>query len=69
MRKFGSYILGAAIGGLIGSALALLFAPVSGGLVRERIRNATSNIQNDVKSAAEQKSLELRQQLEALQKK
>jgi gas vesicle protein len=69
MRKFGSFILGAAIGGFVGSTLALLFAPVSGGMVRERIRNATSNIQNEVKTAAEQKSFELRQQLESLQKK
>ncbi len=50
MRKFGSFILGAAIGGLIGSALALLFAPVSGGLVRERIRNATPPSKTDVRA-------------------
>lgn len=69
MRKFGSFILGAFVGGITGSILALLLTPVSGGLLRERIHNIQTNIRDEVKSAAEQKSLELRQQLESLQKK
>lgn len=69
MRKFGSFVLGAFIGGITGSVLVMLFAPVSGKQVRERIHNVQTNIRNEVKSASEQKSLELRQQLEALQKK
>lgn len=69
MRKFGNFVLGAVIGGILGSILAMLFAPVSGGMLRERLRNYNTNIRADVKNAAEQKSLELRQQLSALQKK
>jgi hypothetical protein len=43
--------------------------PVKGGLVRERIHNFSTNIRNEAKSAAEQRSLELRKQLEAMQNK
>ncbi len=69
MRKIGSFILGAFIGGIVGSGVALILAPVKGGLLRERIHNFSTNIRNEAKSAAEQRSLELRQQLEALQNK
>jgi len=69
MRKFGAFILGAFVGGIVGSVLAMLFAPVSGGEMRGRIHDYTFNIRDEVKSAAEQKSIELRQQLSLLQKK
>jgi gas vesicle protein len=69
MRKFGSFVLGAFIGGIVGSLLAMLFAPVSGGMLQERLRHFTTNIRDEVKTAAEQRSIELRQQLAAMQKK
>jgi gas vesicle protein len=63
MRAFGKFLLGAAIGALIGSAIAMLFAPVSGQALRERVYDYCTNIRDDVKSAAENRSRELRQEL------
>jgi len=63
MRAFGKFLLGAVIGGLVGSTLAMLFAPVSGNQIRERIYDYCTNIRDDVKNAAEQRRQELREEL------
>jgi gas vesicle protein len=69
MRAFGKFLLGAAIGGLVGSTIALFFAPVSGSQVRERVYDYFTNIRDDVKNAAEMKRQELQEELLARQNK
>jgi gas vesicle protein len=66
MRKFGNFIFGAMLGGLVGSSLALLFAPAAGEKIRTEIEKYFKNIQNEVMRAAEEKRLELEAQLQKL---
>jgi gas vesicle protein len=63
MRDFGKFFLGAILGSLVGSAVALLLAPVSGPKLRMRVYDYCTNIRDDVKNAAEQRRQELRQEL------
>jgi gas vesicle protein len=69
MRAFGRFLLGVFLGGLIGSVLGLLLAPVSGNELRERVYDYCTNIRDEVKKAASQKTLELQRELSFLQKK
>jgi gas vesicle protein len=66
MRKFGNLLLGAILGGLVGSSLALLFAPASGEKTRREIENYFTNLQNEVQRAADEKRAELEEQLQTL---
>ncbi len=66
MRKFASFILGAALGGLIGGMTAILLAPSSGNCTRQRLREYVEHIQLEVKQAAELRRGELQQQLAQL---
>jgi gas vesicle protein len=68
MRKFGYFILGAFVGGVLGSSLALLFAPYSGKGFRSQIREQTLKTMDEVKSAASQKRIQLEKQLSDLRK-
>ena len=62
MRAFGKFLLGLTIGAVIGSAVGMIIAPVSGNQMRERVYDYFTNIRSNVKSAAESKRLELQQQ-------
>lgn len=66
MKKFGSMLLGAMLGGLVGSSLALLLAPESGEKIRADIQNYFKNIQAEVNRAADEKRAELEAQLNTL---
>lgn len=66
MRKFGKLFLGALLGGLVGSSLALLFAPASGEKLREEIISDLKNLQHEVNRAGEEKRAELEAQLTKL---
>ncbi len=66
MRKFGNLVLGALLGGLIGSGVALLFAPSTGEKLRTEINDYFSNLQDEVNRAAQEKREELEAQLKAL---
>lgn len=66
MRKFGNFFLGALIGGLVGSSLALLLAPASGEETRREIDKYFKNLQSEVTRAAEEKRAELEAQLAKL---
>jgi gas vesicle protein len=66
MKKFGNLLLGALLGGLVGSGLALLLAPASGEATRREIRNYFVNLKEEVQKAADEKRAELEEQLQAL---
>lgn len=66
MRKFGNLMLGAMLGGIVGSTLALLLAPASGEKARNEIRAYFSNIKDEVSRAADEKRAELEMELQRL---
>ena len=66
MRKFGNLMLGAMLGGIVGSTLALLLAPASGEKARNEIRAYFSNIKDEVSRAADEKRAELEMELKRL---
>ncbi len=66
MKRFGNFVLGAFLGGLIGSSVALLFAPVRGDSARQAIVDYFTNIKNEIDRASEEKRTELLAELEAL---
>jgi len=66
MRKFGNMFFGAILGGLVGSALALLFAPESGEKTRSEIENYFKSIKDEIIHAADEKRAELEEQLQKL---
>jgi hypothetical protein len=66
MRRFGAFILGAAVGGLTAGIVALLFAPSSGERLRNQISDYTQEIVLEVRQAAKQKRDELEGELAQL---
>jgi gas vesicle protein len=66
MRKFGSFMLGAMLGGIVGSTLALLFAPASGEKARDEIKAYFTNLQEELNRAADEKRAELEMELHRL---
>lgn len=66
MRKFGNFMLGAMLGGIVGSTLALLFAPASGESVRDEIKAYFTNLQEELNRAADEKRAELETELHHL---
>lgn len=66
MRKFGNFVLGAFLGGLVGSTLALLYAPAKGDSARQEIVAYFTHIKDEVNRAADEKRAELTAQLETL---
>jgi gas vesicle protein len=63
MRKIFGFLTGALIGGLVGSALALLFTPASGNELRDQLQERVSHIQAELKEAASARREELENQL------
>lgn len=66
MQKFISFVTGAAIGGLVGATLAILFAPSSGAELRLEMQERAQRLQEEVKAAADTRRAELEQQLNSL---
>ena len=62
-RMFG-FLIGVTVGGLVGSTIALLMAPDSGELLRYRLRERGQNFFYEVRQAADERKIELRQRLE-----
>ena len=62
-RMFG-FLIGVTVGGLVGSTIALLMAPASGELLRNRLRERGQNFLYEVRNAADERKIELRQRLE-----
>jgi gas vesicle protein len=66
MRSAGNFLVGAVIGGLVGAALGLLFAPTSGSELQAQIQERANQVQADMKEAASSKRAELESQLNAM---
>ncbi|HKY56153.1 MAG TPA: YtxH domain-containing protein [Anaerolineales bacterium] len=66
MRRMFGFLIGITVGGLVGSTIALLMAPESGDELRALIRERGQNFLADVRSAADERKIELRQQLEEM---
>jgi gas vesicle protein len=58
------FLIGVTVGGLVGSTIALLMAPDSGELLRSRLRERGQNFFYEVRHAADERKIELRQRLE-----
>ena len=63
MSRISNFMLGLLLGGLVGSAAALLLTPVSGEGMRGQLSGYINNLQEEVKKAAEAKRVELENQL------
>jgi gas vesicle protein len=66
MRRTFSFIIGATVGGLIGAAIGLLFAPSSGEDLRGKIGDRSQNFAADIRQAANTKRIELQERLQVL---
>ncbi len=63
MAKAANLLLGAILGGLVGSALALLLTPMSGNALRTEIQDYVRQVQSEVQSAANARRVELEREL------
>jgi gas vesicle protein len=66
MRRAFSFFIGTLIGGIIGAAMALLFAPSSGKVLRVQINDRAQGLASDIRQAANTKRIELQERLETL---
>jgi len=66
MRRAFGFLIGAMMGGIIGAAAALLFAPSSGAELRAQINDRTQVFTTDIRQAASTKRIELQDRLETL---
>ena len=66
MNKLINFVTGAALGGLIGAAVAILMAPVSGEELQAQLKAQVEQIQLEVKAAASERRTELEEQLASL---
>lgn len=66
MRKLIAFLVGAALGSLVGTTLALLMAPYSGTELRNKAQNRYQEIRSQVVEAGAARRAELEQQLQAL---
>lgn len=64
MRRTFGFLIGIVVGGLVGSSIALLMAPESGDHLRSELRARGENFFNEVRHAADERKIELRQRLE-----
>jgi gas vesicle protein len=64
MRRMFGFLIGITVGGLVGSTIALLMAPESGEVLRSQLRNRGQNFFYEVRHAADERKIELRQRLE-----
>lgn len=66
MSKTKSWMTGAIIGGLLGSALVLLYTPVKGSELKSKLQDAAQKFREEVRLAGEEKRAELEAELNSL---
>lgn len=66
MSKSSSWLTGALLGGVLGSALVLLLTPYSGEELKARVTDYIDNVQHEVHQAGIEKRVELETQLELM---
>jgi gas vesicle protein len=66
MQRALAFILGATVGGVIGAAAAILFAPFSGVELRNQISDRAQAFADDIRQAANTRRIELQERLEVL---
>lgn len=66
MRRIFGFLTGLFVGWLMGSTLALLFAPESGEQLRSELRARSNNFLSEIKLASEARRRELERQLAEL---
>lgn len=63
MQKALNFVLGLVLGGLVGSATALLLTPMSGDELRMEMREYSRQVRSEVESAANARRVELEREL------
>ena len=66
MKRMFGFLIGIVVGGLVGSTIALLMAPESGEELRSKIRSRGEGFYNEIRHAADERRIELRQKLDSL---
>ncbi len=66
MKKFFSFMIGVITGGIVGAVVALILAPSKGTEFREKLRDYTLEIADEVKQATISKKAELEAKLAKL---
>lgn len=66
MRRMFGFLIGIAVGALVGGTIAMLLAPESGENLRAQLRDRGQNFFDDVRHAADERKIELRHRLDTL---
>ena len=66
MRKLSMFMAGLFLGGVVGSTIAILYAPMKGEELQDRIRYEIQKIKDEVRTASETRRMQLEQQLAKL---
>ena len=66
MKRMFGFLIGVVVGGLVGSTIALLLAPEAGEELRAQLRSRGEGFFNEVRHAADERKIELRQKLDEL---
>jgi gas vesicle protein len=66
MRQMFGFLIGVIVGALVGSTIALLLAPESGNELRSELRTRGQTFFDEVRHAADERKIELRQKLDTL---
>lgn len=66
MRRMFGFLIGVVVGGLVGSTIALLLAPEPGEELRSQLRDRGQSFFNEVRHAADERKIELRQKLDEM---
>jgi gas vesicle protein len=64
MKKISRFILGAAIGGFIGSTIVILLAPESGNVTRTAISSRLEFFVKQIRTSVDERKEELRKEFE-----
>lgn len=63
MKKTFGFLIGLLVGGLVGATIALLFAPESGDSLREKIRERSGTLKDEVRKAVANRRAQLEEQI------